>query len=394
MMDATFEATLIASLDALDRGEPVEDILRHYPAHAAELRPILFTAGGLSDLDLAPTRTAEAGSRERFLARAAQSAAETRTPQSTVNQATAAQVGATQTRIAQSKTSRPSPSRAPQSPGRFAWLGRPALTMAAMAVAVVMMIVISISASASALPGDRLYTLKRATERIQVALVADGASQTALHDAFNQRRIDEAKALVAAGREGDVDFLGVAEPAGEGSWRIAGVLAQVDDSTQIMGDLGPGELVHVRGRVSGGRVLLGTVVCLDDAPNWMPGSGPPPAMTAIPWPTPLPAATQRPVASPASTQPPIATPESSIDPGPAAPPAGSAGAGTGAGATRDDDDGVEPGDGDDDGNDDDSGKDDDDEDHGSGKDDEDKGKDEDDDGSGKDDGGKGKDDGD
>lgn len=296
MMDAAFEALVISCLDALDRGEPIDDILRHYPAQAAELQLILDTARRLDGLDLAPSRAAEAASRRSFLTEAAQiRAADPRPSPGTASPA----AGAT----------------GQGEHGRFAWLGRSTLAMAAMTAAVVMMIVVSISASASALPGDGLYTLKRSSERIQLVLATDAAAETALRDAFNRRRIDEANALLAAGREAEVDFIGTAEAAGDRAWRVDGVLAYVDDSTQILGDLAPGELVHVRGRASGGRLVLGTVICLDDLPHWSPESGPLPDVTVKPAaPTPLPF----PTAVPATTVP-ITAPSPAGNPTPAAP---------------------------------------------------------------------------
>jgi len=319
-MDATFEALLITCLDALDRGDPIEDILRRYPAQAAELRPILATAGDLAGLELAPTRAAESASRRQFLTEGAQiKAADPRA----------------------SEAGRPS---AQARPARFAWLGRPALAVVAMAAAVTMMFILSFSASASALPGDRLYALKRASERLQVALAGDVEGQAALHDAFNQRRIDEVNALLAAGREAEVDFIGVAEPAGDGAWRIDGVLAQVDDTTQILGDLSPGEHVHVRGRLADGKLRLSTVICLDDLPHWTPAMGPPPALTTVPTPgassptaTTLPAPTDPPAADPppATSPPPLNNaPAAGPPPVPDAP--GSAATGQGDQGAEDD----------------------------------------------------------
>ena len=59
----------------------------------------------------------------------------------------------------------------------------------------------AIAASNGALPGDPLYGLKRAVERISLAMHRDPAGRAALHLQFAQERLDEVEALLAEGKD-------------------------------------------------------------------------------------------------------------------------------------------------------------------------------------------------
>ena len=59
----------------------------------------------------------------------------------------------------------------------------------------------ALAASQGATPGDPLYGVKRASERISLALHRSPDSKAALHLEFAQRRLDEIEALVADGRD-------------------------------------------------------------------------------------------------------------------------------------------------------------------------------------------------
>jgi hypothetical protein len=54
----------------------------------------------------------------------------------------------------------------------------------------------AVSASFNSLPGDTLYTIKLATEKVQLALAQDDAMKINLHTEFAARRIDEMKTIV------------------------------------------------------------------------------------------------------------------------------------------------------------------------------------------------------
>jgi hypothetical protein len=58
----------------------------------------------------------------------------------------------------------------------------------------------AVTASADSLPGQPLYAIKPAVEKVELALTWDPAANTRLRLAFAARRLDEAQRLVALGR--------------------------------------------------------------------------------------------------------------------------------------------------------------------------------------------------
>ena len=81
----------------------------------------------------------------------------------------------------------------------------PALRLASASVLAAMLLVIgagsAIAASSSALPGDPLYGVKRAVERISLAMHRDPVGRSALHLQFADTRLHEVSALVLAGKD-------------------------------------------------------------------------------------------------------------------------------------------------------------------------------------------------
>ena len=62
-------------------------------------------------------------------------------------------------------------------------------------------------AAADALPGEALYGAKRGLEQLQLALTSNPGSQASLRAGFASERLQEAEALLAAGREAEADGL-------------------------------------------------------------------------------------------------------------------------------------------------------------------------------------------
>ena len=62
-------------------------------------------------------------------------------------------------------------------------------------------------AAADALPGEALYGAKRGLEQLQLALTSAAWRQASLHARFASERLEEAEALLAAGREAEVNGL-------------------------------------------------------------------------------------------------------------------------------------------------------------------------------------------
>ena len=90
---------------------------------------------------------------------------------------------------------------------------RVALTLIAAAITVVLLGGAAVAASGSSLPGGLLYPVKRAVEKIDLALHRDPASQARLHLEFAQRRLTELSDLLALRRAGETVDIGAAMSA-------------------------------------------------------------------------------------------------------------------------------------------------------------------------------------
>lgn len=67
-----------------------------------------------------------------------------------------------------------------------------------------------VTATENSLPGDKLYSLKRATENAQLKLTNDQDKVASLHMEFMQKRIDEVKKAASSGNQ-DTETLAIAE---------------------------------------------------------------------------------------------------------------------------------------------------------------------------------------
>lgn len=100
----------------------------------------------------------------------------------------------------------------------------------------------AVAASASALPGDALYGVKRAVERVSLAMHRDAAGRAGLHLKFAATRVSEVEALVASG--------GVASEALDGlSASLAGAEEEASEALALGQDSGA-LLAHVQEMIS------------------------------------------------------------------------------------------------------------------------------------------------
>ncbi|HEY4689726.1 MAG TPA: DUF5666 domain-containing protein [Anaerolineae bacterium] len=258
-MDAQLEWKLIECLAALENGESLEQILLRYPEEAARLQPMLAVAASLPALRMEPSQEARLKSRKAFLAQAA--ALEAR-----------------------------------RGPARSRLFARPLVTFASIALAFILIGGGTLAASASALPGDPLYGVKRIVENVRLSITPDDAARATLSAQFAQERIDEIDALLAAGREAEVEFGGIIQSIQASAWLVANVPVDIDDNTRIEGSPQVGLRAQVHGRTQDGMLTAISIVV-------EPGEEPAPA----PSPTPEPQATPRPTPTPRATETPEPT---------------------------------------------------------------------------------------
>ncbi|MCB9003359.1 MAG: hypothetical protein H6664_03235 [Ardenticatenaceae bacterium] len=291
-MNDPFEQIITDCLDALEQGEPLEQILARYPEALSKLRPILQTAVQLSQLNLQPTRAAQLQSRAAFL-----------------------DYGATMQQT--------------QSTRRIPWLGLRRILAPLMAVFVLALLGLgAVSTSASALPGDTLYEVKLLVESARSALTGD---PEALQADLKQERIREIGELLALGRSTDVHFTGMITAVSDTTLLIAGLNTELTSDTQVIGTLAVGLQAEVDGRTENGRLLANIVRVEDDplpptptptATNPAPSATPQPTMTETAVPSPTATLTTTPTATPtvtATTEPtetltPTPTPTESLQP--------------------------------------------------------------------------------
>ena len=186
MMRRGLERALEECLSQLNTGElSLEEVLARYPEHEAELRPLLRTAMLVRQAPRAvPSPAARAAGRRRLLAAVARKRREK----------AQARPGLVR-RLGQSAAILVQPFVRPQ---------RQTLRLA-QAIAAVLVIVSLISAgtvgvAAGSLPDSPLYTIKRAAERVQLALTTTPVGKARLHMSYSARRWDETRTLWEVGK--------------------------------------------------------------------------------------------------------------------------------------------------------------------------------------------------
>lgn len=281
------EAVLLASLDFMEQGESIEQILARYPDAKEALRPFLETAVQLASLAPQPSLAAKNESQKAFLAHAK---------------------GLKTTPI------QPSPFY------RFRQL---LLTALSLGVVLFLFAVTAVSVSASAIPGDALYPVKRVVEDFRLAQAGDPATAVALREQYRQERIREVQALLRTGRSADVMFEGEVEQIQAESWTVETIQVMLDAETEVVGQPQVGETARVTGRTGAGKLTAATIEMLTSA-----APVPAPTQTPEPIPSPLPTATATQEATavptaastlaptPTQTTTPTSTPTATITPSP------------------------------------------------------------------------------
>jgi hypothetical protein len=256
----------------------MDQVLARYPDLAERLRPMLKTAVTLPRLNVQPSLAAQRRSRDAFLAQAAA--------------------------MKENKSVRPSP-----------WINlrRILMPLASLALVVILFAVGLGPLSADALPGDPLYGAKILVENARAAFTLDPAADTALSEQFNQRRIQEIKALLAENRVEEVAFSGDIEAIQPDLWTISGLDLHLTAETQLFGgDPFVGQMAMVNGRTQDGRLMATTITLLPSNEPPPPTATPTATETEQPTETPEPVvqeATETATPSPTYTATPTETPQ-------------------------------------------------------------------------------------
>lgn len=163
-------------LQEIENGADLESILKQYPEFASELRPILKTARKAQQIQTSePKPEAFWRGRAKVMGRAAEL------------------LSASQPIKRQSNL--------------------PLYSRLAISFALAFLFLLSgvglFSASASALPGERLYPVKRGWEDVRLFLIFDQEARGLLQGEFENERLHEVNELLTQGRNANIQFVGI-----------------------------------------------------------------------------------------------------------------------------------------------------------------------------------------
>ena len=271
-MDASSERMVIEALQALERGQPMAEILKRYPQNEDELRPILETAAALSKVRVAHSLAAQAESRQQMLAHAAAFS-----------------------------------NVADQPPTLFVWFRRMTMALAPLLVIFVIVVAGLFYASAEALPGDSLYSTKRGVEDFRLSLATNPVTREVLQKSFEEERILEIERLLESGQQAEVFFSGVIESVNEDTWIVAGLQVSLTSATEVEGQPIAGRYAWVEATTLDGK-LIANAITVEFVPEPSPTPEPTPQEAEVVTPEALPTATQTPTPTPTPSATSTSTP--------------------------------------------------------------------------------------
>ncbi|MEZ4593267.1 MAG: DUF5667 domain-containing protein [Chloroflexota bacterium] len=262
------ESLLQESLDLLEQGLSIEQILARYPDQAEALRPFLQTAAQLAVLAPQPSLAAKQRSQKAFLAHAE------------------------------------SLKGTPVQPSPWYRLRQILLPLVSLAVVLILFGATAVSVSGSAIPGDTLYPVKRLVEDVRLSRADSPETAVALAETRRQERIREVQTLLRTGRAAETEFEGEVQAMQTDQWTVAEIDIQLNAETRITGLPRLGELARVNGRTENGvfiaetiEILTGSVAEPEQEPTLEPNPPQVPTATATPTQAPTLAPTQEPTAT-------------------------------------------------------------------------------------------------
>jgi hypothetical protein len=256
----------------LREGMDLQSCLARYPAHAEELRPLLELAGQLSRVVTPPpAEAARAAGQQRMLMALAQR----RERQARLNP-----IAHFLKWMARSLTL-PGPNRS----AKAVWQ----VVAAALLAMLVLTSGAAVAASADSLPGDALYPVKLASQRVQLALPLRAEKRQLLEDRFNAQQRRDVQTVLREGRQVTVEFEGVLEEKEGDLWTVGGLPVTVQDTTGIAGQPDLGASVRVQGKLPGSGVLLATHLSVETDERPQPTEMSQPTRTQVAPETPEPA---------------------------------------------------------------------------------------------------------
>jgi len=115
----------------------------------------------------------------------------------------------------------------------------------------------------SALPGDLLYSWKRGSEDVRLALTANEETQRSLKTEFANRRTEEVRSLITLSRIAQVEFSGKILFQSDKQWQIDEFIVQITATTIFDKKLKPGDRVVVQGQtLANGKIQADSIQLL------------------------------------------------------------------------------------------------------------------------------------
>jgi hypothetical protein len=227
-MTTPLERAFEACWSAMLQGESLEACLGRYPNLSDELRPLLTAALQAHERwDVRSDAAHASHSRSRVL-----------------------QQAAALRRTARNRS------------GPISLLARPLAFGLALLLAIVLGGTGLFGVSAQSLPGDNLYSIKLAIERVRMDLSFNTSTQLSLAAEFERRRIDEIKKLLQMGRVARVQFDGRLDSISGDLYTVEGVHVLATAATRRSQDLRPGDYVAVAGNTHSARWVLAASIRL------------------------------------------------------------------------------------------------------------------------------------
>ncbi|MCO6450343.1 MAG: hypothetical protein J5I90_06085 [Caldilineales bacterium] len=151
---------------------------------------------------------------------------------------------------------------APSAKGLAAWwqdivagLGQPSpVRWATVAVLAVLILMVTIGGgvrvSAEALPGDLMYPVKLAGEKVQEIVTLDPEAKQQVLDEHNQERLDEIEKVQVKKRIVRVAFEGQVKGRQDGRWQVGDLLVEIVSDEELLAQLPTGTMVKVNATTS------------------------------------------------------------------------------------------------------------------------------------------------
>lgn len=216
-------------LNEIEQGSGIDAVLSRYPEHADELHPIIEASVQAKDMAV-PAPSQEIVKRNR--AKLLQYTAELRETQAT------------------------------------GWTWSLPLQRAFVSLVILFIFLFSgtslVRAASASLPGDGLYPVKRAWERVLVFTTFNAQERDAMQLEHGNERLDEINEILLLGRSTHVDFSGYVTLQNGDEWRVSGVTVFISSRTDLPDQpIQTGMAVHVTGQTqNGGGVAADRIVIL------------------------------------------------------------------------------------------------------------------------------------